>query len=173
MLQWRAKDAERGVAEELVDETSVFLDGVNDDSEELVEQADDFAGRVRRGQLGRAHQIDEQHRDIAFLAAQFGTALQSPACDVLTDVPAEQVAHALAFAQLAHHVVESGLQQSQLAGVIDLHVGVVVPALHLAESPAQLSQRIGNRHCRQDVSGQTDYQCGDGHQQNRDEHAVS
>ena len=69
MLQWRAKDAEGGVAEELVDKTPMLLDGVNDDSEELVEQADDFAGRVRRGQLGRAHQIDEQHCDIAFLAA--------------------------------------------------------------------------------------------------------
>ena len=171
VLQWGAEDAQRGVALELVDEAAVVLDGVDDDPEELVEQADHLAGRPGGSQLGGAHQVDEQHRDVAFLAAEFGAALQRATRDVLTDVAAEQVTHALAFGQLANHVVESGLQQAQFAGVVDLHVGVVVSALHLAERPAQLAQRVGDRHCRQHIAGQADHQCGDGHQQDRGEQA--
>jgi glycine/D-amino acid oxidase-like deaminating enzyme len=45
-------------------------------------------------------------------------------------------------------------------------------ALHLAERPMQLAQRIGDRHGRQHRARQADHQRGDGHQQDRDEHAV-
>ena len=110
VFQRCTEDAQGRVAQELVDETAVLPDGFDDDVEELVEQVDDFAWRMGGGQLGRAHQIDEQHRDVAFLAAQFGTALQCPSRDVLADVAAEQVAHALAFTEFADHVVEAGLQ---------------------------------------------------------------
>ena len=50
-------------------------DGVDHHAEELVEQQDHLCGRSCRRELGRADQIDKQHRDIALLAAQFGAAL--------------------------------------------------------------------------------------------------
>ena len=125
------------------------------------------AAGMRRRQLRRADEVDEQHRDVAFLAAEFGAALQRAAGHVLADVAAEQVAQPLPFGQIAHHVVESGLQQAQLAGVVDLHVGVVVAALHFAEGPAQLAQRVGDRHRHQHGAGQPDHQRGDRQQQDR------
>ena len=64
---------------ELVDEAAVLLDGLDHHPEELVEHAHDLAGRTRRGQLGRPDQVDEQHRDIAFLAAELGAAFQGAA----------------------------------------------------------------------------------------------
>ena len=94
------------------------------------------ARRSCRGQLGGADQVDEQHGDVALLAAQLGAALQGPTGHVLADVATEQVTQPLPLGQVAHHVVESGLQQAQLAGVIDLHVRVVVTALHLARAPS-------------------------------------
>ena len=149
MLDGRAEDGQRGVALELVDEAAVPGDGVDHHPEELVEQADHLGGRPCRRQLGGADQVDEQHGDVALLAAQLGAALQRPAGHVLADVAAEQVTQPLPLGQVAHHVVEAGLQQAQLAGVVDLHVRVVVAALHLAERPAQLAQRVGDRHGHQ------------------------
>ena len=125
------------------------------------------AGGPGRGELGRADQVDEQDRDVAFLAAQLGAALERAAGDVLADVAAEQVPKPLPFGQIADHVVESGLQQAQFAGVVDLHVRVVVTALHFAQRPAQLAQRVGDRHRDQHRAGQPDHQREDGEQQDR------
>ena len=172
VFQWCAEDTQCGVTEELVDETPVLAGGFDDDAEKLVEQTDNLARRAGRGQSGGAHQVDEQDCDVALLAAQFGAALQRPPGDVLTDVTAEQISHALAFTEFAHHVVESGLQQAQFGGVVDLHVSVVVTALHLTERPAQLSQRVRDRHGGQNVSGQSDHQGGDGGEKNRREEGV-
>jgi hypothetical protein len=58
------------------------------------------------GELRRADQVDEQDRDVAFLAAQLRTALEGSAGDVLADVAAEQVPKALSFGQIADHVVD-------------------------------------------------------------------
>ena len=124
------------------------------------------AGRVD-GQLRRADQVDEKHCDVAFLAAELGAAFQRAAGDVLADVAAEQVPQPLPLGEVADHVVESGLQQAQFAGVVDLHVGVVVAALHFAERPAQLAQRVGDRHRDQHRARQPDDQRGDGQQQDR------
>ena len=87
----------------------MFLNGVDDDPEELVEQFDDFAGWTGRGQLGRTDQVDEQHRDIALLTAEFGAPFQGSSGDVLPDIAAEEVTHPLALAELANHVVEARL----------------------------------------------------------------
>ena len=100
---------------------------------------DDLGCRAGRGQLRRPDQVDEKHCDVALLAAELGAALQRSARHILADVAAEQVSQTLTFGQVAHHVVESGLQQAQFAGVVDLHVGVVVAALHLAKCPPQLA----------------------------------
>ena len=158
VFQRCAEDRQRGVALELVDEPAVSVDRLDDHPEELVEQPDDLRRRLRGGELGGADQVDEQHGDVALLAAQLGAAFQRSPRDVLADVAAEQVAQPLPLGQLADHVVEPGLQQAELAGVVNLHVRVVVAALHLAECPPQLAQRIGDRHRGEDGAGQTDDQ---------------
>ena len=70
------------------------------------------SARPGRGQLGGTDQIDEEHRDVALLSAEFGAALQRPSRDILTDVAAEQIPHPLTLAELANHIVEAGLQQT-------------------------------------------------------------
>ncbi len=129
------------------------------------------AGWLGRREVGGADQVDEQHRDVALLPAQFGAALQRTAGHVFTDVATEQVTQPLPLGQVAHHVVETGLQQPELAGVVDLHVGVVVSALHLAECPAQLAQRVGDRHGHQQRAGEADQQRRQREQQDRAEAA--
>jgi hypothetical protein len=52
VLDRGAEDGQRGVALKLVDEAAVPVDAVDDDAEELVEQADDLGRRSGRGQLG-------------------------------------------------------------------------------------------------------------------------
>ena len=135
MFDRRAEDGQRGVTLEFVDEATVAADGVDDDAEELVEQAHDLGRRTVGGQLRRTDQVDEQHRNVALLAAELGAAFKGAAGDVLADVATEKVTQPLPFGEVANHVVESGLQQAQFAGVVDLHVGVVVAALDFAQRP--------------------------------------
>ncbi|SON60146.1 hypothetical protein MSIMFI_01639 [Mycobacterium simulans] len=153
-----AEDRQRRVALELIDEPAVPADGVHDHPEELVEQADDLGGRSRRGQLGGADQIDEQHRHVALLAAQLRASFDGPPGHVFADVATEQVTQSLPLGQVAHHVVEARLQQAQFAGIVDLHVSVVVAALHLAQRPAELAQWVGDRHGHQQGAGRPDAQ---------------
>ena len=111
-------------------------DGVHHDPEEPVEQADHLLRSPGRRQLRGPDQVDEQHCDLALLAPELGPPFQRPPGDVLSDLAAEHVTHPFPFGQIADHVVEAGLQQAHLAGVVDLHVCVVVTALHLTERPA-------------------------------------
>ena len=172
VLDRRAEDTQRRVALELVDEPAVLEHGVDHDPEELVEQPDDLGRRSGGGKLGGPDEVDEQHRDVALLAAEFGSAFQRAAGDVLAHVASEQIPHALTLAEFADHVVEARLQQAELGGVVDLHVSVVVAALHLPERPPELAQRVGDRHRREHIAGQADDQRRDGHQQNRCEQSV-
>jgi hypothetical protein len=45
-----------------------FVDGSDDDAEEVVEDLGHLAWLAGRGQVCRAHQIDEQDRDLALVA---------------------------------------------------------------------------------------------------------
>ena len=102
------------------------------------------------------HQVDEEHGDVAFLSAQLGASFEGATGDVLTDIATEKVTQPLPLGEIANHVVETGLQQAQFAGVVYLHVGVVVTALHFAQCPAQLTQRVGDGHRHQDCARQTE-----------------
>ena len=167
MLDRGAEDGQCGVALELVDEAAVAVDGVDDDAEELVEQADDLGGGPGGRQLGGTDQVDEKDGYVALLAAELGAAFQGAAGDVLADVATEKITQPLPLGEVANHVVESGLQQAQFAGVVDLHMCVVIATLDFAERPTQLAKRIGDRHRDKDRAGQADEQCGDGHDQDR------
>ncbi len=83
----------------------------------------------RRGrERGRADHVDEEHGDVAHLAAELDLAVQRRLSDLAADVAAEQVAHALALLQTGGHAVEAGLEQPDLAGVVDLHPRLEVAA---------------------------------------------
>ena len=54
---------------------------------------------------------------------------------LLTDVMSEELTHAVALAQPRQHAVEPGLQQADLAAVVDGHGDVGVPALDPPPGP--------------------------------------
>ena len=95
----RAEHRQRGVTLELVDQPVVPVDLVDDDGEEPVQQFDDLGRGPAGHQLRGADDVDEDHRDVALLAAQLRALLLGRGGDLAADVPAEQVADAFAFAQ--------------------------------------------------------------------------
>ena len=133
----RAEYAQRGVPLELVDPPLVRGDRLDDDREELVEQLHDVRGVARLGESGRALEVDEHDRRLAGLAPQFHTVLERVPDDVLADLAAEQIAHSLAFAEPRDHTVDAGLEEPDLAGVVDLHLLLKVTLLDAAEHSAQ------------------------------------
>src|SRR6202022_4452065 len=100
MLDRRTEDGPRRVALEFVDEAAVAIDGVDHNTEELVEQADDLGRGDGRRELRRPHEVDEKHCDVAFLATELGAALEGAAGHVLTDVAAEQITQPLPFGEI-------------------------------------------------------------------------
>ena len=97
VVQRRAEDHQRGVALELVDRAAVLGGHLDDDGEEPVEQLDDLLRGPVGGQLRRADHVDEEHGDVAHLAAERQALLERLARDVLADLAPEQVAQALAL----------------------------------------------------------------------------
>ena len=156
----------------MLTEPALVVDDVDDHAEEVVEQLDDLARRPLVGQLGRADQVDEQHGDVELLAAERDAALQRLARDVLADLAAEEVAEALALAQPVDHAVEPGLQQPDLAAVVDVDVRAVVAVLQPAHRAAQALQRIGERPRGEGHDGQADDQRDAAEQQRRGGDAV-
>src|SRR3954465_13683688 len=151
VLDRRAEHAQRAVALELVAPAAVAADDVDDDAEEAVEQRDDLLRRPLAGERRRADEVDEQHRDLALLAAEVQVGLvQRRAGDVLADVAAEQVLDALALAQPGGHAVEAALQQPDLARVVDTDVDVQVAVLDAGERVADRPDRLGDRLGRDD-----------------------
>jgi hypothetical protein len=62
-----------------------------------------------RHQLCGSDDVDEDHRDVAFFAAEFRALLFGGSSDFTADVSAEQVAHLFSFAQTRDHRVETPL----------------------------------------------------------------
>jgi len=89
-------------------------------------------------------QVDEQHGRVARLAAQLHPVIERVADDVLTHLAPEQVAKLLALAQPARHVVETRLQQPDLAVVVDRHVDIEVSRCDLFHRPAHIRDRLGD-----------------------------
>ena len=65
--------------------------------------------------------------------------------DVLAHLAAEQVADALALAQAVGHPVEAGLEQADLAAVVDRHVHVELAVLDPLERAAHRDDGMGDR----------------------------
>ena len=142
------------------------------DCEERVERRDHVAWRVVGGEGRGADQVDEQHSGSTLLAAECAPLLECASRHVLSHVATEQVAQALALAQARHHAVECGLEEADLARVIDGDLCFEAARLNLGERPPQRPERIGDRLYEEDHGTEADHQRGDTEEEHRHRHAV-
>ena len=94
-------------------------------------------------QLRRAHDVDEDHRDVTFFAAEFRALLLRRGGHFAADVAAEQIADAFAFAKPCDHRVEAPLQLAQLGAVEHHQVGVEIALFDAVERRAHHPNRGG------------------------------
>ena len=143
----RSEHAQGGVALELVDPAALLLDDLDDEREEAVEQHHHLMRRAAQRQAGRADHVHEDDRHLAQLAAQLDLplALERRLGHLAAHVAAEQIAQALALAQARCHRVEAGLEQADLAAVVDGHLGVEVTLLHAGDRSPHGGDRLGDR----------------------------
>ena len=88
--------------------------------------------------------VEEHQRHLDLLA--LGPALLEDVLgDVAVDVGAERLADPLALAQPPDHAVEAGLEEAQLAGVVDGDLDVEVAPLDLVDRPPHRGDRVGHR----------------------------
>src|SRR5258708_12802684 len=112
MLDRGTEDGQRRVALEFVDEAAVAIDGVDYNTEELVEQADDLGRGDGRRELRRPHEVDEKHCDVALLATELGAALKGAAGHVPTAIAAGQIPQPFPFAEIPPPTLPSALPQT-------------------------------------------------------------
>ena len=122
------------------------LDRLDDDREERVQQLDHLVRPAPHGQAGRVDHVDEHDRDLAQLAAQLDLAVarERGLGHLAPDVAPEQVAQPLALLETGRHRVEAGLEQPDLAAVVDRHAGVVEALLDLRHRPPHRGDRLGH-----------------------------
>ncbi|RFZ21709.1 hypothetical protein VIMS_00488 [Mycobacterium marinum] len=82
---------------------------VDDHREKPVEQRDDIGRRLAGDQFGGADDVDKNHGDVAFFAAEFGPFPFGRDRHLAPDVAAKQVAHSFTLAQSVDHRVETAL----------------------------------------------------------------
>jgi hypothetical protein len=78
---------------------AVGLHDVHHDAEEGVKRAHHLARRPLPGQRGGADKVDEQGRDLSFLALRRDVSVEHRACNVTAHVATEEVVQALALGQ--------------------------------------------------------------------------
>lgn len=85
---------------------------------------------------GETVQVDEQHAELALLAAQVVLMVHRPAGHVTADVTSEQVVEHGSFLKALGHRVEAGRQASQVAAVVEGYPHIEVALAHLAHRVA-------------------------------------
>ncbi len=146
----RAEHGERGVALKLVDQPTVFVHRSHHDLEEVVEDVGDLRGRAIDGELGGAGQIDEEDRDVAYLAADRLVGLDRPPGHVGSDVPTEEVTQPVSLDQAGDHSVESALQTPDLGLLVDVDGPSDVAVLDVGHRLDDVSHGIGDGTGHQD-----------------------
>ena len=101
---------------------SCSIDLVDDDPKELVEHRSDLMRFVGCRKLGRADKVDEEDRDIAFVARQRVARQRLVVVDrtthhFLTDVTAEQIPQLFTFAKSGDHAIESAFEAARFRTV--------------------------------------------------------
>ena len=144
------------------------VDFVDDDPEEVVEHLGDLVGFAGGCQLRRAHQIDEQDRDVALVSGNRFVLVDRATDHLLADVAAEQVPQPVTFLQSGDHAVESRLQLAEFGSLIDVDHVVNVSAFHLRHRVDDLVHRIRNRRRHQNHRAQTQYDSDERKHQHRE-----
>jgi hypothetical protein len=147
----------------------VCLHLLHHDREEAVQERDDLVRRAANRQARRAEHVHEDDRHLAQLAAQLdvAVALQRRLRHLAADVAPEQVTQPLALVQAGRHGVEAGLQQADLAAVVDRHAGVVVALLHAGHRPPHGRDRLRHRARGDRDREGADHQADHGEQRDR------
>ena len=91
------EDGQGRVTFELVDESVVAIDFVDDDREEPVQKVDNLGGGPTGHQLRGPDDVDEDHRDVALLAAQLRPLLLRRGGYLTADVTTEQIPNTLSL----------------------------------------------------------------------------
>jgi hypothetical protein len=144
--QRRAEHGQHRVTLELVDQALPFVDGGHHDLEETVEHFGDLGRRPALGQLGGPDEIHVEHRGVADLTGQRAGLGQGAACDMGSDVAAEDVAEPVSFGQPGDHPVETALQTADLGTLVDVDLGVDLTVLDLGHGVDDVAHRVGDRH---------------------------
>ena len=95
VFERRAKQGQKAVAQELVDDAVVAIDDVDHLGKEVVEQRHRLVGRPLAGHGGEAADIEEQHADFAHLARRIGQSGEQTVDHGGRNVLAEQVGDAV------------------------------------------------------------------------------
>ena len=114
--------------------------------EEFIELRDHFFGGVVDREGGGTDDIDEQHRDLPILPAQFGALIKGALGHLGAHVAAEDIADALALAQPAHHLIKSRLQDAELGSIVDIDLGIGLAAAHAVDRILQFHDGIDHAH---------------------------
>ena len=154
----RAEHRQRAVPLELVHPTVVLVDHLHGRGEELVQDRHHLGRRPAGGQLGRGHEVDEEHGGLADLATQAARDRERLLGDVGAHVASEEVAEALSFAQPDDHAVEPTLELTDLGGVVERDRGVEVTPLDPRDRFAQVTDGIEHRLHRDAVEQPPDQQ---------------
>src|SRR3954466_8121106 len=96
------------------------------------------------GERRRADQVYEQDADFVLLALESDAGFERLASHLLTDVAAEQFTHLLPLAQARRHVVEPGLQKTDLTVVVNRDVGVELALRDAIHAMPDVGEWIGN-----------------------------
>ena len=140
-----APDRQRGVALELVDPPVVVVDHVDDHVEEAVHSPTTSSGGFSSARAVEPMMSTKRTATGRASPAELHALVQSRPGHVRADVPAEEVAQLLPLVQAAHHLVEPGLQHSDLGAVVDPDLHVEVSSLHLGERLPQAADRLAAR----------------------------
>ena len=129
--QRRAEHAQRGVALELVDRAAVLgrRPSTTTRRTSFSSSTTSCGGRVAASSVEPTRSTNSTATS-RISPPSVNAALERLARHVLPDLAAEQVAQPLALAQARDHLVEAGLEQADLAAVVDGQFGVESPSSH-------------------------------------------
>ena len=140
----RAEHAQRAVPLELVDQAAVLADHIDDRGEEAVQQVDHPSGRSRAASAVDPTTSTNRAATVrcsppsATPRSSASRATSSPTCLPNSSRMRSSLAQAL------EHLVEAGLQASDLGGVVDLHVELDVTLADAVHRVAQRAYRPGD-----------------------------
>jgi hypothetical protein len=143
-----AEDCKQAIADELVGVAVVTYDDRYGEVEQSVEPSDNIGGRCVLGERREPSYVEEEHADLELLTGKIDALVEDALGHGRVNVRAERFAQLFALAKAGDHPVEAGLQQADLAAVVDVDLCVEVAHLDGFERIAQVHERFTDRAAR-------------------------